>query len=184
MIIGRWVPHMLLVAFVATGVLSTAYGVEVPPRSSALTAPIPQVPAPAAKSVQRFPMVDATGGIWENLVVTDEMVIDVEPTSIKQLSRAGGYEIFTRMRIGFFHEINIQNHKEKGWYYINEMVAVCKGDVIRVQKSTVYDKDGKELVSGKDLGELRNPKDAKSFVTLWLYVTCNDLKHRRPPTMI
>ena len=182
MIIGRLVPHALLVAFLATEIFSTA---DESRPSRSFEAPFPSaiatpVAIPAKKTL---PMVDATG-TWENLLSNDEMNIDIEASSIKQLSKYDHYEVFVRMRIGFSHEIDVAGKKEKGWYYINEMVANCQEDVLRIDKSTVFDKNGKELATGEDLGSLANPKSPKSFISLWLHVTCKDLKNQRPPKII
>ena len=121
---------------------------------------------------------------WSNVVDQPNLKIDIDQNSINLIIRNGGFEMLSKLKMSFGSPIVVPGKSKQGAYYINDVAAKCKEDVIMVEKSTVFAADGEVLAAGKDTVVLKNPKNPQSFITVWLQLACGQLKGKRPPTII
>lgn len=121
---------------------------------------------------------------WSNVVEMPNFKVDIDPTSIKMVVRHNGFEMLSTMRMSFGTPIAVPGQTKVGAYYINEIAAKCKDDAIAFEKSTVYAADGEALATGTDVALVKNPRNSKSFITVWLHMACAQFKGKKPPIII
>lgn len=121
---------------------------------------------------------------WSNIVHEPGFIVDIDESSVKAIIRNNGFEMLTRLKMNFEKPFIIPGKKKLGAYYVNEIAAKCKGDTFDVEKSTVYSSDGEVLTVGNNVASIKNPKNPKSFITIWLQLTCNQFAGKQPPTII
>ena len=121
---------------------------------------------------------------WSNIINESEFKIDIDSNSVKAIVRQNGFEMTSRLRMQFGKPFIIPGKTKLGVYYVNETSAKCKSDTFEIQKSIVYSADGEVLAAGVDVASIKNPKNAKSFVTVWLYLACDQFKGKKPPIII
>jgi len=121
---------------------------------------------------------------WSNVVELPNFKVDVDPKSIRMVVRNNGFEMLSTMKMDFGVPIQVPGKTKVGAYYVNEVVVKCKDDSFDIEKSTVYSVDGEVLASGVGVATIKNPKSAKSFITVWLHMSCNQFKGKHPPMVI
>lgn len=165
MIMGWFLPHVFLAGILSAGLYMIS---AEPAQIENNLAHISPVKLPASPK-------------WETLVSTSKMLIEVDSTTMSTQVKNRSWEVLSTLRIHFFKEINIEGTTKKGWFYISEISAACKDDKIHFNKSTVYTKEGVQLATASNLGAITNPNNPKSFVSIWLYMSCKDLIHKPVP---
>lgn len=121
---------------------------------------------------------------WSTIVNEPGFVVDIDEHSVKAIVRQNGFEMLTRLKMNFGKPFVIPGKTKLGAYYVNEISAKCKGDTFDIEKSTVYASDGEVLSTGTNVASIKNPKNPKSFITVWLQLTCTQFKGKQPPTII
>jgi hypothetical protein len=174
---GKFIPRALLVV----GFLVAAYIVFKPtPQPVQATILVPVNPA----LIPSAPFPEKKGEVWNSLMKTPDLAIDLDPTSVKIDAVAGAFTVEARFRMSFGEEFTIDGTKELASHYVNVMTVNCTEKTMYINKSTVFTKLGKELATKEDLGIMPTPKNPQSFVNIWTQVACADLKNIRPPTII
>jgi hypothetical protein len=125
-----------------------------------------------------------TGTQWDPLTTNPTFKIAMDAKSVKIVVVNDGFEIKTRLKMSFGQPIEVNGQKKLGAYYINDISAVCKDDKLKFDKSSVFAADGELLATGKNLGSLANPHSANNFVTVWMALSCNQVKNLKVPTII
>jgi len=121
---------------------------------------------------------------WEPLTTNPNFKIDMDAKSIKVVVVNQGFEVKTTLKMSFGEPIEVKGKKKLGTYYVNEIAAVCKDDELKFEKSSVYTADGELLGSGVNLGSLKNPHNSKTFISVWMALSCNQVKDRKVPMFI
>lgn len=121
---------------------------------------------------------------WENLIADPKFVVDVDKNSVKVIVRNNGYEVLTTMKMSFNSPILVPGQTKVGAYYVNELSAKCSTDELSFEKSTLYTAAGEAIATVESPGSIKNPKNPKSFVTIWIHLSCAKFKGKRPPLVI
>lgn len=121
---------------------------------------------------------------WEPLTTNPSFKIDMDAKSVKVVVVNEGFEVKTRLKMSFGQPINVAGKKKLGAYYVNEIAAVCKDDELKFEKSSVYTADGELLGTGVNLGSLKNPHNTNTFITVWMALSCDQVKGQKTPTFI
>lgn len=121
---------------------------------------------------------------WEPLTTNPNFKIDMDAKSIKLVVVNQGYEVKTTLKMSFGQPIIVKDKKKVGAYYINEISAVCNSDTLKFEKSSIYSAEGELLGVGTDLGSLNNPHNSNSFITVWMKLSCDQVKSLQVPAFI
>jgi len=115
---------------------------------------------------------------------SDKFEIEIDTSSISPKLMPGGWEVKSTIRLRAIVEFDVQGKRKKGSYYIDEVTAVCKDEVLIVNSAMLYSKDGEILAAGKNVASFDGKTSAGNFIGTFLNTMCNDPTIVKPGTMI
>ena len=117
---------------------------------------------------------------WEEVVNNPDIRIELNSESLNVIPQVDGFVVQSTFRINLFHEIDVEGKTKKGWFYINTMSTNCNTNEMHINESTVYSRDGEELITGKSLGKIPKSNNPKSFINIWTATVCKQFVGKRP----
>lgn len=109
---------------------------------------------------------------WMPYAMTDDTYMEIDMASLHLRHYAGGWEVFSRMKLTPSQEIPVVGKTKKGAYYIQSVTVICKDDKLVINEVTLHAKDGTVLQHTTRPLELRNPNVPDSFITEHIGIMC------------
>ena len=116
---------------------------------------------------------------WQKFSEHQNLTVEVDASSVNKRIHNGGQEIWARLRLTLVQEAPAINGK-RGAYFISEMTAICKDDILMINTVHLYTKDHELLDSDQPVGPVVNPHIEDNFITMYLAHVCNTAKTGKP----
>ena len=117
--------------------------------------------------------------VWSLYGINTEFKVEVDTSSLVVKQVDGAWEISSLFKFTPTEPVSVKGKTKKGVYYIDAITARCRNDKLMLDEITLYAADGTALETGKNLGEISNPRLEGHFVTDYLTTMCNAAESKK-----